>query len=190
MLNLPNKITVARMILTPAFIACLLYWEPGTLYYRILALGIFVTACVTDACDGYLARSRGQITRLGSLIDPLADKLLLISAYLALTVIRHLPAEMRLPPWITVMVVSRDIFILLGSVMIFVMNHRIEAFTNFLGKATTAVQMFLIIAVLSGFPSSAISALIGTTAILVVLSGASYLKKASDLLSGGEQDVR
>ena len=122
------------MMLVPAFMASLLYWQEGQSYFRTIALMIFVVACFTDAADGFIARRTRQQTRLGSLIDPLADKLLLVTAFLALTIMGGIPDGSKLPAWLTVLVVSRDVFLITGMIIIFVMSNQFDAKTNFLGK--------------------------------------------------------
>ena len=96
-MNLANRLTVFRILSVPFFIGALLYYRPETEYLRLIAILIFVVACVTDAADGYLARKRNEKTTLGSYLDPLADKLLLVSGFLCLSFMPHLPSYMHIP---------------------------------------------------------------------------------------------
>src|SRR3990167_3481531 len=105
--------------MVPLFVAALLYTSPERSYLHLAALLLFLTACLSDAADGYLARKRNETTDLGSYIDPLADKLLLLSGFLSLSLMSHLPDEMRMPAWVTISVISRDCVILIGSVVVF-----------------------------------------------------------------------
>lgn len=184
-MNLPNRLTVLRIVMVPAFVLALAYWTPDRHYCRIAALAIFLTACVTDALDGWLARRYAQKTRLGSVIDPLADKILLTSAYLAFAWIPTLPDASRLPFWLTLIVVSRDLILLTGAAIIFLMQNRFDPQTNLLGKLTTVSQMALVAGLLSGAPAEAIRPLIIFVASATLLSGAIYIRAGVERLGGG-----
>ena len=160
----------------PAFVLALAYWDPTKDYCRKAALAIFLTACLTDALDGWIARRLHQKTRLGSLIDPLADKILLTSAYLALAWLPGVPDSSRLPVWLTVLVISRDLILVTGAATIFMMQNRFDPHTNYLGKVTTVFQMILVIAALAGISGSPLQILVVGTAVATALSGAVYLK--------------
>jgi len=125
-MNLPNYITLVRIVLIPFFVNSMIYG-----YYR-LALAIFVVACVTDALDGLIARVTHSITELGALLDPIADKLLILSAFVTLVLLGMLPV------WLVIIVVSRDMILILGSLVIYYLGHEIKARPSFIGKATTA----------------------------------------------------
>src|SRR5262249_57336275 len=101
-----NQLTLLRMLLIPAFVILVVYGELGW------ALAVFITAGVTDALDGLLARLSGQKTTLGAWLDPMADKLLLVSTFVVLT-LPGLGLENRLPIWFTVLILSRDVVIVL-----------------------------------------------------------------------------
>src|SRR2546428_12010839 len=105
-MGLPNWLTVLRILLIPVFVTLLVYRRPGT------ALAVFCLASLTDLLDGYVARSRGSQSRLGAFLDPMADKLLLTASFVTLTYLR------RLPFWITAVVISRDVILVLGAVLI------------------------------------------------------------------------
>lgn len=184
-MNLPNRLSILRVVLVPVFILALAYWTPDRDYCRVIALVVFLTACVTDALDGWIARRTQQKTRLGSLIDPLADKILLTSAYLAFAWLPGIPDSIRLPVWVTVIVISRDLILVTGAAIIFMMQNRFDAQTNFLGKITTVFQMLLILALLAGIPGAATQTLIVCVAAATVLSGAVYLQSGVARLGGG-----
>jgi CDP-diacylglycerol--glycerol-3-phosphate 3-phosphatidyltransferase len=114
-MNLPNKITIARFLLVPCFLAAIL-----TLGNRGLALGIFVVAALTDALDGYLARTRGLGTTLGSFLDPLADHLLITTSLIALTV------KGMLPSWLMWAVITRDGILLVGGIVLYTKLGKFE----------------------------------------------------------------
>ncbi len=184
-MNLPNRLTVLRVVLVPVFVTALAYWTPERDFCRVLALTVFLAACVTDALDGWIARRTGQKTRLGSLIDPLADKILLTSAYLAFALLPGIPSSAHLPVWLTVVVISRDLLLVTGAAIIFMMQNRFDAHTNFLGKVTTVFQMSLVIGILAGAPAELLQALIFCAAAATVVSGAVYLKAGVSRLGGG-----
>jgi cardiolipin synthase len=183
--NLPNRLTVLRIILVPVFVTTLVYWQNGRGYCRALALVTFLIACATDALDGWIARRTNQKTRLGSLIDPLADKILLSSAYLAFALLPGLPESAHLPVWITILVLFRDLLLLTGAGVIFMMHNQFDAKTNFTGKATTVFQMALVMAILADVPLVLRNGLLAGTAILTVVSGGLYLKSGAAQLNGG-----
>lgn len=99
-LNLPNKLTLARIFLVPVVVAFLI---PGTIIYNYIALAIFITAALTDWLDGYFARTRQQVTTLGQLLDPIADKLLICSVLISLVQIGRAQA------WVVAVMVGREI---------------------------------------------------------------------------------
>lgn len=186
-MNLPNRLSVLRIVLVPVFVTAIAYWTPDRDVCRLVALSVFLTACATDGLDGWIARRTHQKTRLGSLIDPLADKILLTSAYLAFAWMPGLPEPARLPVWLTVAVISRDLLLVTGAAIIFMMQNRFDARTNFLGKATTVSQMLLVIAVLSNAPAAGIQALVWAAAVSTLLSGAVYIKEGIGRLGGGTE---
>jgi len=169
--------------LVPAFVACLHYARGDQAYLFMVAQILFVTACVSDALDGFLARKNHMKTRLGSLIDPAADKLLLIAAYLSLTFMAHLPEVSRLPVWVTLIVISRDGFIVAGATLIFVMQNRFSASTNWLGKFTTVSQMILVGLFLFGFPEWIRTMAVWVTVAFTVASAVSYMRSGAKILS-------
>ncbi len=178
-MNLANKITILRILLTPVFIGTVLYYRPEHDYLRFIALGVFVIAVVTDALDGFLARVLKQKTLLGTILDPIADKLLLITAFIGLA---NWPAEIRLPLWMPIIVVSRDFCIVLGVIVVFVMYGNIDIKPSPLGKVTTFFQMATIISVLLLYKRSNY---IWTIAVIfTALSGIDYLVRGTRLMNG------
>ena len=136
-MTIPNFISIIRIILTPIFIIYLINDE------FFSALVVFILAGLTDAADGLIARLFDQKSELGVYLDPLADKILLIAAFITLSVLELIPS------WLTVVVITRDILILLG-VLIFLLNK--TDFTMkpfFLSKITTCLQLGSVFLVLS-----------------------------------------
>ncbi|MDP2921623.1 MAG: CDP-alcohol phosphatidyltransferase family protein [Candidatus Omnitrophota bacterium] len=150
-MNLANKITIFRILLIPFFIASILYYGQGREYLRFYALGIFLLATVSDAVDGCIARLRSEVTELGMVLDPIADKLLIISAFISLSVIKVVPEELRIPAWAVVTVISRDIIIVLGSAIIHFIKGDLKIRPSWLGKATTLFQMLTVLVFLANF---------------------------------------
>ena len=151
-MNLANKISIFRILLIPFFIACILYYGEGREYLRSVALGIFLLATISDAVDGGIARLKNQVTELGMVLDPIADKLLIISAFIALSMIKVIPESLRIPAWAVLIVISRDVMIVLGSMVIYFVNKgALKIKPSWLGKATTLFQMLTILVFLSAF---------------------------------------
>jgi cardiolipin synthase len=134
-LNVPNSLTILRILLIPVFVGLLVYERYG------YALGVLLVAALTDALDGTIARVANQRTRLGAVLDPLADKLLLTSGFVALSVL-HL-----IPLWIAILVVSRDIILMTGALLIRLTDSEVDLSPTLLGKATTLVQVTYMILV-------------------------------------------
>jgi len=120
---------------------------------------------------------------LGTLLDPLADKALLISAYLSLAFVPAVPESMSLPIWITLLIISRDCMLFFGALVIVILNGRFEPRTNYAGKATTFMQMILVLFILWGFPVWRIDVLVYSTGAMTLLSCLLYLRVGALMLS-------
>jgi cardiolipin synthase len=148
--TLPNILTVIRMVLIPVFVTALYYQRFDW------ALAIFVFAGLTDAVDGFLARRFDQKSQLGTILDPIADKLLLVTSFITLSLDsivargNHLP----IPFWVTAAVISRDVFIVVGSAAINVVTGFRGFRPSLLGKINTVVQItaIVIVLVMARFP--------------------------------------
>jgi cardiolipin synthase len=131
-LTFANQLTILRIVLIPAFVLLVVYGRLGT------ALLVFMTAGATDALDGLIARHAGQRTSLGAWLDPMADKLLLVTTFIVLT-LPQIPLANHLPVWLTIIVISRDV-VIVGVVAIVNLAVGPRTFRpSMLGKATTAV---------------------------------------------------
>jgi len=130
MLNLPNTLTMLRIVAVPIFLICIANGRYG------IALSIFMAAAITDALDGALARLYNLYTELGASIDPLADKLLMSSSFIALAWVGGVPA------WLTILVLSRDVIILAGYLTLYFFSKPMEVKPTALGKANTFFQIF------------------------------------------------
>jgi cardiolipin synthase (CMP-forming) len=131
-MNLPNYITLVRIILVPFFIDLMIYGYTGW------ALIVFLIACVTDALDGMMARLTGSKTELGAFLDPMADKLLIVSAFVTLVFMRMLPV------WLVITVVSRDAILALGSIVIYFTGREFKVRPSIFGKAATVMQLLVV----------------------------------------------
>jgi cardiolipin synthase (CMP-forming) len=180
--NLANRVTVLRIILVPFFVGLILKFNQTSLaqgqVYRWLAVGLFCVAALSDALDGYMARRRNQITELGTILDPIADKLLLLSAVLILSIPGHLE---RMPLWFVVTVFSRDIIIVLGALLLHYLMGRVTIAPNPLGKLTTVAQMTAILWILLGLDQAYIVWRIA--GFLTVGSGITYILTGSKQFS-------
>ena len=125
-MGLANWLTILRIFLIPVFVTLLVYRRVGE------AFVVFCLASFTDMLDGYIARSHGRQTRLGAFLDPVADKLLLISAFVTLTYLKLVPF------WITAVVVSRDLILTLGVLVIHVSGGTVHPAPTWIGKTATA----------------------------------------------------
>jgi cardiolipin synthase len=176
-MNLANKISIARIISIPFFIAAIVYSRMD------LALLVFILAVVSDGVDGFVARTLKQKTQLGTILDPIADKMLLMSAYICFSVASNIPGHLRLPPYVPIVVISRDVMIVLGSVIIYLIKGDIKVSPSILGKVTTFFQMITIVCILVQFRHSLL--VWNIAVVLTVISGIDYVLKGSRLLSDG-----
>ena len=173
-MSLANKISIVRILLVPGVVASLLYYHPARDWLRFLALGLFVVGIASDAIDGWVARSQHQQTQLGTLLDPIADKFLILSALISCSTIHGLPDWMRIPAWFNLIVISRDVLLVAGSIVLFAMQGRWHVRSSRLGKWATFAQMLVIPTVLLGLPVAL--PLIQAAALLTVLSALSYVR--------------
>jgi cardiolipin synthase (CMP-forming) len=135
-MNIPNSLTILRILLIPVYIGLLVYEEFDQ------ALVVLLVAGLTDALDGTIARAANQRTRLGAFLDPLADKLLLTSGFITLSTIHVIPS------WVTIVVVSRDAMLLLGTAVAQLIESPIDIAPTFLGKGTTFLQLAYVLLVI------------------------------------------
>lgn len=135
-------LTVFRMVLIPVFVTLLFYQR------FVLALGVFVVAGLTDGLDGLLARRFQQQSQLGTVLDPIADKLMMVTAFIVLSMRsifpQPLPSHLPIPFWVTIAVISRDVFIVVGAAAINIMTGFRGFRPSWLGKANTTVQIVAI----------------------------------------------
>lgn len=197
-LNAANTVTVSRVVLTPVFLVVLLadwpQWVAAPAWLAalkpILAAAIFTLLAATDGVDGYLARSRNEVTTFGKFIDPLADKLLVTAALLALIELDVLPA------WVALVIISRE-FIVSGLRMVASAEGRVIA-ASVHGKVKTVLQIIAIVMFLIKdsqaivslgpdivlFAQSASWTVMGAAVVVTIASMVDYFRKAADVLVG------
>ncbi len=181
LITLATRVTLLRILGIPVFVLLMIYYTLALRegadadWYRVAALGVFGLVALTDALDGYLARSRNEVTRLGKMLDPLADKLLLLSAVVMLTRPGMPELHPQLPVWFALVVITRDLFLVIGAWVILHMAGRVEVHPRLTGKAATFFQMLSVVGVLIEMPARALLALAGLAAGLTLLSGLQYL---------------
>lgn len=169
-MNLPNKLTVIRILAIPLFLL-FLYISKGI--FRFLPLLIFAAAAITDTVDGYIARRDNLITDFGKFMDPLADKLLTASAFIAFVEIGYLSS------WVVVLIISREF--LVSGFRTLAASKGVTIAANPWGKIKTVFQMVLIVTVLlnytgyAAFTTSWITPLVAIVVLLTVTSGATYI---------------
>ena len=170
-----NKITIGRILLIPVFIVQGVYYvRSGDEIYRLFAVLAFSLAAISDGIDGYIARRYHQFSELGAVLDPLADKLLLLSALILLS-FDNRPWFDRLPLWLTATVFSRDAILLLGSLLIHYTCGKIRVRPRFPGKISTVLLMVVVSWTLLKWNSASIFYLALATALTTAASGALYV---------------
>jgi cardiolipin synthase len=175
MLTLANRLTILRILMVPAITVLLLYRQMEA------GLALFVLAGITDGLDGFVARSRGQKSALGMVLDPLADKLLLTSTVVVLTILRELPR------WFTVILVSRDVLLVGGALILYMFQGTMALPPSKLGKTTTGFQIATVLVVMLDNVVPVLRAvafpLVVVTLVLTVGSGLDYVFRGARLLN-------
>jgi cardiolipin synthase len=177
-----NQLTLLRMLLIPAFVILIVYGELG---WALLA---FLVAGITDALDGLIARWTGQKTTLGAWLDPTADKLLLVSTFIVLT-LPGIGLVSRIPLWLTVCLISRDLTIVVTVIIVNLAIGRRTFRPTLLGKIATGIYIatglvFLVVNYL-GRPSPVTDVMVYLSLIITVFSALHYIRHASRIISEG-----
>jgi cardiolipin synthase len=176
-----NQVTLLRMLLIPAFVILVIYGHLG------LALVVFVTAGITDALDGILARVSAQQTSLGAWLDPMADKLLLVSTFVVLS-IPGLGLTNRLPIWLTVCIISRDVVIILTVIIVNLAVGRRTFHPTILGKIATGLYMATAVTAMvfnyRGYHSRWVDALVYASLVITAASSLHYIWHARRIIEG------
>lgn len=175
MINLANSLTILRILMAPVISILLVYrfWRLG--------LAIFLLAGITDALDGFIARSRGQRTELGMILDPLADKLLLFATFMTLVYLR------QIPQWLFIIVISRDLILIGGFLVMYIVTGKTTVSVSKMGKLTTGLQLTTVLATLLARVTSGVGSylpgLVYLTAAITIFSGLDYIRRGARVLS-------
>ena len=176
MMTIPMQLTVLRILLIPVFVLFAIYYgasverQAPEEWLRWCAVGAFVLASVTDAFDGMIARALGQTSKLGALLDPIADKGLLLTAIITLSVSAWHSA---LPLWFPVLVIARDAVIVLGCVVMRMAHDHLEVRPSWTGKTATALQMIAVAWAMFQFPLLDVP--VWAAGIFTFISGIEYV---------------
>ena len=166
--NIPNLITLARIFAVPVLVWLIIHGEYAAAFW------VFVLAGISDALDGFIAKKYGFVTKLGTYLDPVADKALLVSAYITLGQAEHIQA------WLVILVVFRDVLIIGGTVLFHTLDRPVEMRPFIISKLNTFMQIFLIVVLLGnlggGFPDfGALPMLAYLVGFTTVCSGLAYM---------------
>lgn len=174
-MNLPNLLTIFRLFVTSFFILAIHYGE-----FRI-ALWLFVVQAITDLLDGFLARVLGEKTSLGALLDPLADKAMLVSSFIVLYL------KDIVPLWVTSVVLMRDLILTLGYLILCKLFRNIEILPSALGKLTTFCQIATVVYVLWSDVRNYQNVFFYATATLTIITGIHYVYRGLLILKNKGQ---
>lgn len=171
--NIPNTLTIIRIVIIPVFITMIIYSKYN------YALTLFVIAALTDAFDGLFARLTNQKTRLGTFLDPLADKFLLVTSFILFAVYGWIPK------WLAITVISRDLIVVIGWFLIYLITHNSIIEPVLLGKTAIALQVITLAYVLINInlssPQPIPDILLFLTAAITAISGLQYIYKGFKL---------
>jgi cardiolipin synthase len=182
-----NQLTLLRMLLIPAFVILVLYGQLGW------ALIVFVTAGITDGLDGLIARRSGQHTQLGAWLDPMADKLLLVTTFVVLT-LPGLGLANRLPLWLTVLIISRDVIIVLTVTIVNLAIGRRTFRPSIYGK--TATGTYILTAVFAmlfnylGYHSVVVDVFVYASLAITLISSLHYIRHAARIIEEPRGNVQ
>jgi len=180
MMNLPNKLTVLRVILIPFFVIALLIGGGQIRAMRYLATGIFIVASLTDLLDGKIARKYNLVTNFGKFMDPLADKLLVCAALICLVELKQIPA------WMVIIIVSREFTI--SGFRLIAAEQGIVIAASYWGKFKTTFQMIAVVLMILDLPVLRLvtGACVWIALILTVVSLVDYIAKNHKILTEGK----
>jgi cardiolipin synthase (CMP-forming) len=178
-----NKVTIVRILLIPFFVIEVLYYvRTGNELQRLLAIVSFGVAAVCDGVDGYIARRYNQRSELGAILDPLADKLLLVSAIVLLSFDQR-PYLQSVPLWLTGTIIGRDILLLTGLIVIQMIVGKVRVKPRIVGKVATVLQMVIVLWILLKWDEKWIIVWAVATGICTGLSGLLYVWDGTRQLS-------
>ena len=179
-MNLPNKLTILRVIMIPFFVLALLYNGGENQTLRYVAAAIFIIASLTDMLDGKIARKYNLVTNFGKFMDPLADKLLVCSALICLVELKELPA------WMVIVIISREVII--SGFRLVASDNGVVIAASYWGKFKTTFQMIAVVLLIVGIPalSMVTTAVVWIALVLTVISLVDYIAKNVNVLKEGK----
>jgi CDP-diacylglycerol--glycerol-3-phosphate 3-phosphatidyltransferase len=177
-MNIANKISTFRILSVPFFVACLVYYTDERQFLRYLALFIFALGVISDGLDGFIARRQKLQSKAGLILDPLGDKLLLMSAFIFLSPMSKL--GLKFPLWVSFIVISRDVIIIIGAVVVYMVKQSLDVYPTRWGKLTTTFQMLSVLCVLLQSELSVFAWWVAV--VFTVVSGVDYVKRGFKVL--------
>jgi cardiolipin synthase len=194
-----NKITIIRIGMIPLFVLMAIYYgqsvergEPLE-WQRFTAIAIFLLAAVSDGLDGYVARRYNQRSALGVILDPIADKGLLLSGIITLSISNWSddPDYGRFPAWFPVIVITRDVVILVGSAVLHLLNGKVQVRPSWTGKVATVLQMAAIAWVMLQIRILPLIYVVAAAGLFTLISGVIYVMDGvRQLQAGGHANAR
>ena len=178
-----TQLTVFRILMIPVFVLfCVYYGESVSQgrpeeWLRLTAIGVFILASITDALDGYIARHWNQRSRLGAVLDPIADKGLLLTAIITLSLSNW---NQAFPLWFPIIVIARDAVILSGCGVLYLLDQHLEVKPRWTGKTATALQMLAIAWLMLQIPFYLVTVYVA--GLFTLVSGIDYLYRGLDQL--------
>lgn len=170
-----NKVTILRILLIPFFVVEVLYYvKTGAEVHRLLGIISFAVASICDGVDGYIARRYNQRSELGAILDPLADKLLLVSGIVLLS-FDHSPRLETVPLWLTGTIIGRDLLLLIGLLVIHIMVGKVAIRPRIVGKIATVLQMIVVLWILLQWRGKWLEIFALLAAVCTGFSGLLYL---------------
>ena len=179
-----NKITVVRILMIPAFVTMAIYYGESIKrgdpleWQRYTAIIIFILAAVSDGLDGYVARRYNQRSTLGVYLDPIADKGLLLSGIITLSISNWSESDPEygsFPVWFPVLVISRDAVILVGTMILYLLNGKVHVKPNWTGKVATVLQMIAIGWVMLQLRFISLLYMVAAAGVFTLISGIVYV---------------
>jgi len=183
-MTLANKITITRILMIPVFVMMAIYYGHGVQigqpkdWQRFTAIAVFLVAAASDGLDGYIARRYNQQSKLGVILDPIADKGLLLAAIITLSISNWSevdPNYGRFPAWFPVLVISRDTVILVGSAVLHLLNGKVRVRPSWTGKVATVLQMAALAWVMLQLRWLPLPYVVWAAALFTLISGVIYV---------------
>ena len=187
-----NKITVIRILMIPIFVTLAIYYGESIQeghpqdWMRFTAITVFLLAAVSDGLDGYVARRYNQRSTLGAILDPIADKGLLLSGIITLSISNWSQVDShygKFPAWFPVLVISRDAVILFGSAVLHILNGKVRVRPSWTGKVATVLQMAAIAWVMLQMRIIPLIYIVGAAGLFTLVSGVIYVRDGVRQLS-------